>query len=380
MSLLSVRQAKDLGAPCCIVGAAVALASGAAWPAYLLLAAAGAAAVWTWIRARTLERRVLWLEGTIDAVPQPITVTDLDMRWVFVNKTTEKLLNRTNRQIRGHHCSEWKAGICGTDKCGIASLRAGRPQTEYMQPMPDGSLRAMQVDTNYIHDRGGRRIGHVEIVTDMHSRYVVQTMHERIAAALEELTASVTEIDAQTRGNADNAARANGLARESRRSLAEGSQRMGQLATAMGAVGESSAKILKINKVIDEIAFQTNILALNAAVEAARAGEAGMGFSVVAGEVRNLAGRVSEASRETTGLIAQSVESVREGTALAELAAAAMREIERQSGEVDELVGEIARATSEQAQGIGAISQGLSHLEKTALGDSSELVHIRNGR
>ena len=72
--------------------------------------------------ARAMERRTVFLEGTLDAVPQPITVTDLDMHWEFVNKTTEKLLKRTREEVKGRHCSEWQAHICNTDKCGITSL------------------------------------------------------------------------------------------------------------------------------------------------------------------------------------------------------------------------------------------------------------------
>ncbi len=343
---------------------------GAKWVALALIAASLVGSILLTRHAIRLDERILWLEGTLDAVPQPLTVTDLNMKWVYVNKTTEALLKKTNEQIRGHHCSEWQADICGTDKCGVGSLRAGHPQTEYMQRMPDGSQRMMQVDTNYILDHQGKRIGHVEIVTDMHARYVVQTMHERVASALEEISSSMTEVGAQTRANAENAAKATSLSRGSRKNLEEGSQRMRALSDAMKAIGASSTKILRINKVIDEIAFQTNILALNAAVEAARAGTAGSGFAVVAEEVRSLSGRVSEASKETTDLIAQSAEAVRQGASLAGLAGESMGEIERRSNEVDDLLGNIATATTEQAQGIDTISEGLHSLEQTALGEA----------
>ena len=87
---------------------------------------------WLTLRsARLMQRYTTFLEGTLDAVPQPLTVTDLDMHWVFVNKTTEQLLKRTRQQVKGRHCSEWQAHICNTDKCGIASLRKGRPRTNY---------------------------------------------------------------------------------------------------------------------------------------------------------------------------------------------------------------------------------------------------------
>jgi len=92
------------------------------------------------------------------------------MHWVFVNKTTEQLLNRTRQQVKGRHCSEWRAHISNTDKCGIESLRSGRPRTSYMQDMGNGTSRGMQVDSSYIVDHSGNRLGHVEIVNDVHAQ------------------------------------------------------------------------------------------------------------------------------------------------------------------------------------------------------------------
>ena len=131
-----------------------------AWLAGSLLACTLVAAWFIVQSARAIDRRMDFLEGTLDAVPQPITVTDLNMNWVFVNKTTESLLRRSRAQVFGHHCSEWQAHICNTEQCGIRSLRNGRPQTHYMQDMGDGTQRSMQVDTTYITDNHGKRIGH----------------------------------------------------------------------------------------------------------------------------------------------------------------------------------------------------------------------------
>jgi PAS domain S-box-containing protein len=314
-----------------------------------------------------MSARILWLEGTLDAVPQPITVTDLDMRWVFVNKVTESLLKRTREQVQGRHCSEWKADICGTEKCGIASLRAGSPQTSYLQSMPDGSKRCMQVDTSYILDHSGRRIGHVEIVTDSHSKYELEGLHSNIASALEEMSSSMMELDAQTKGNAENASLASRQAGSSRKTAESGNQQMQKLAVAMSAIRDSSGRISKINKVIDEIAFQTNLLALNAAVEAARAGEAGAGFAVVADEVRNLAMRAGDASRDSTELISSALAAVQDGATLAGEVGRLLKEVDGHAQQVDKILSEIARASSEQAQGISALSQAINNLEKTAL-------------
>lgn len=344
--------------------------SAAAWWTLVAAAAAAALAVYVLRVLADLEERVVWLQGTLDAVPQPITVTDLDMRWKFVNKVTEGLLKRTNEDIRGRHCSEWKADICGTEKCGVASLRAGRPQTSYMQRMPDGSERCMQVDASYIRDAAGKPIGHVEIVTDIHSKWEVDNIHLKLASSLEEMSSAMTELDAQTRSNANGAAEASRLSNASRAAIGEGNGQMARLVEAMRAITESSQQISRINKAIDEIAFQTNILALNAAVEAARAGSAGAGFAVVADEVRNLAARASDAAGETTNLIGRAAEAVREGESLAAAVAAALHRMDAGAAKVDVLLSEIARASSEQAQGISAVSQGLHQIEQASLRSS----------
>ena len=313
------------------------------------------------------ENLVVWLEGTLDAVPQPITVTDLNMRWVFVNKVTESLLGKTRHAIEGHHCSEWKAHICGTENCGIASLRKGRPRTNYLQDMPDGSRHAMQVDTSYIHDRAGNRIGHVEIVTDVQSSSELSGMYSTIASSLEEMNATMTELDAQTKTNAESAMAASQSARESRHLTDSGNSQMAELLGVMKEINESGQQISKINGVIDEIAFQTNILALNAAIEAARAGGAGSGFAVVAEEVRTLAARVSQAAKETDELIGKAVSAVQQGNQTAASVATSLTQIDVSSAKVDKLLEEIARASAEQTQGLSAVTQALHELEQRAM-------------
>ena len=123
------------------------------------------------------------------------------------------------------------------------------------------------------------------------------------ASSIEELSASVDEISAQTNRNAEHAEEANRIAETARQDAEKSSVQMQAMLSAMDEINRSSNNISKIIKVIDDIAFQTNILALNAAVEAARAGQYGKGFAVVAEEVRNLAARSANAAKETTDMI-----------------------------------------------------------------------------
>ena len=133
------------------------------------------------------------------------------------------------------------------------------------------------------------------------------------ASSVEELSASLTEISNQVQMNAHNAKKANELATTSGEVALSTLSDMKEMLASMNEISISSDNISKVIKVIDDIAFQTNILALNAAVEAARAGSAGKGFAVVADEVRNLAAKSSEAAKETTALIETSISAVSHG-------------------------------------------------------------------
>jgi signal transduction histidine kinase len=191
------------------------------------------------------------------------------------------------------------------------------------------------------------------------------------AASLEETSASLEEIASMTRRNADNAREAKELATQMRGAADTGADDMREMSIAMEALKNSSDNISKIIKTIDEIAFQTNILALNAAVEAARAGEAGMGFAVVAEEVRNLAQRSAQAARETAEKIEDSVEKSRAGAGLGARVETRLAEIVRRAREVDELVAGIATASREQSQGINQVNTAVTQMDKVTQGNAA---------
>lgn len=182
------------------------------------------------------------------------------------------------------------------------------------------------------------------------------------ASAIEELNSSVTEVAAKTRENAANANRANDLTGTVKEQAEQGNAHMKEMLEAMEEINESSNDISKIIKVIDDIAFQTNILALNAAVEAARAGQHGKGFAVVAEEVRTLAARSADAARETTELIQGSIKRSEKGTGIANSTAEALARIVKGISEITDIISEIAQLSNEQATGISQINMGLSQV------------------
>ena len=179
------------------------------------------------------------------------------------------------------------------------------------------------------------------------------------ASSVQQLTASLQQISSQTELNAQNAGEADELAEEAQKNALQGNKQMQNMLVAMNEINDSSGNISKIIKVIDEIAFQTNILALNAAVEAARAGQHGRGFAVVAEEVRNLAARSADAAKETTEMIESSIQKTEDGMKIAGETAGALNEIVTKIEGTANLVNEIAAASNEQAVGIEQINQGI---------------------
>jgi methyl-accepting chemotaxis protein/methyl-accepting chemotaxis protein-1 (serine sensor receptor) len=184
------------------------------------------------------------------------------------------------------------------------------------------------------------------------------------AASLEETSSSSEEITSMTRKNAENSRSAAAVMEEVDQRVSDGNRTLEAMLQSMREITGSSDKISKIIKVIDEIAFQTNILALNAAVEAARAGEAGMGFAVVADEVRNLAQRSAQAAKDTASLIEESIGKSNEGSQRLEHVAEVIRAITESAAQVKTLVDEVNLGSQEQTRGIEQISKAIAQMDR----------------
>lgn len=182
------------------------------------------------------------------------------------------------------------------------------------------------------------------------------------AASVEELNASIVSVAQQAEQNAISVKKAMDYVSEAGNGILEGNKRMQELNQAMREIGESSQEISRITKLVEDIAFQTNILALNAAVEAARAGSAGKGFAVVADEVRNLAAKSAQAANQTTELIQKSVSTVSQGEQLAEEMLKILITVEEKAQMVDQSVREVEASSSAQATAIEQINSGLSQV------------------
>ncbi|MFA6441652.1 MAG: methyl-accepting chemotaxis protein [Sterolibacterium sp.] len=245
--------------------------------------------------------------------------------------------------------------------------------TQTIEADYEGIFGQLKDDTNTTVERLREVIGRIKEATE-----AINTASQEIAAgnvdlssrteeqasSLEETSSSMEELNATVKNNAENAAKANQLAKSSNEIATRGGAMVKGVVSTMSEIQGSSKKIADIIGVIDSIAFQTNILALNAAVEAARAGEQGRGFAVVATEVRNLAHRSATAAKEIKTLIAESVDKVESGAKLVETAGSTMDEVVTSFQHVASLVTEISNASREQSSGIEQVTQAVSQMDE----------------
>ena len=190
------------------------------------------------------------------------------------------------------------------------------------------------------------------------------------ASAIEEITSSITDIAEKTKVNATNATEASELMHNAIDYVNRGNEQMEGMMSAMDDINKSES-ISKIIKVIDDIAFQTNILALNAAVEAARAGDAGKGFAVVAEEVRNLAAKSAAAAAETAELIESSITKVEAGSKIADDTAQALVSITDGVTQSEKIVNNIAEASNYQATAVAQINQAINQVSQVVQTNSA---------
>ncbi len=184
------------------------------------------------------------------------------------------------------------------------------------------------------------------------------------ASSVEEVSATVEEATAINNQNAENGREANSLATAANDAAKIGNHKVQDLMVAMEKITDSSQRIAKIIKTIDEIAFQTNLLALNAAVEAARAGEHGLGFAVVADEVKNLAQRSADAAKETATIIEEAIEEIKNGNQIAKDTNESFGEILEKAKKTSDLIGEISVSVKEQADGMNQISTAMGQIDQ----------------
>jgi methyl-accepting chemotaxis protein len=199
------------------------------------------------------------------------------------------------------------------------------------------------------------------------SQSVAQGASEQ-AAAVEETSASCQEITSMTRGHADNAQATVTVMAETSEQIALANRSLEEMTATMNEINDSSRKVSKITKLIDEIAFQTNILALNAAIEAARAGQQGAGFAVVADEVRTLAQRSAQAAAEISAVLEGSLARSSAGKSKLDEVTAAMRTITEGSLRVKSLVDEMGGSSQQQAMGVGQVAQAITQIEQVTEG------------
>ncbi|HYG91667.1 MAG TPA: methyl-accepting chemotaxis protein [Azospirillum sp.] len=236
-----------------------------------------------------------------------------------------------------------------------------------------GAFQKLKTDVNATSAKLGEIVGQITQAADAMAAAASEVSMgstdlsertEQQASNLEETAASMEELGATVRSNADNAQRANRMAEDARKAAENGGVVAGSAIDAMRRIEDASRKITDIIGVIDEIAFQTNLLALNAAVEAARAGDAGRGFAVVAQEVRNLAQRSAQASKEIKGLILASDSQVHDGVELVQKAGDALEGIVSGVQHVASLISEMASASGEQASALDEINAAVAQMDE----------------
>ncbi|MCI4664587.1 MAG: methyl-accepting chemotaxis protein [Neomegalonema sp.] len=264
-----------------------------------------------------------------------------------------------------------EAGVSETKR--VATSLAQGNLTATMQGDFRGAFAELQSSLNAAMAQLDELVGDIvngvaltERATDgiQHNAEELARRSENQASSIQETAATMEEMTATIRSNAENASTAREVAQQAATRARVGGEVVGETRGAIDRIEASASKIAEITSVIDSIAFQTNLLALNAAVEAARAGEAGKGFAVVASEVRDLAHRSATAAKDISALVSESSDNVHSGVELARRTGEALEQIVEAVDQVENYVADIAAANREQSSGVEEISSAIGHIDQ----------------
>jgi hypothetical protein len=308
------------------------------------------------IKWHVLEK-MHWYEAMLDALPHPLSVTDNNMDWTFINKATEDVLKKKRADIVGQHCSNWGANICKTPNCGITCLKAGKTTTFFEQWGLD-----FKVDTSYLHDMNGKRVGHLEFVADVTSLKSLQKTQTSLIESVNKESNMFMLFSSDVLKEVDENTKTTGKAEKMfkliKSTAEQCSQYMEKMKQAIGDINSASHEVVAVNETINTIASNTNLLALNAQVEAARAGEAGKGFAVVATEVKKLAIQSTKSVNETREIIRNSIEKAEFGMQIVNETAEYLARIVDEINNITVLISSIATSSEAQKSLIAKINNG----------------------
>jgi methyl-accepting chemotaxis protein len=370
---------------------------------YLFIIALVLALFFAWRHFKTKEL----LGGILNSLPFPITVTNMNRDWIFINSAVEGVLGKKFSQVKGTQCSNWGAAICKTSKCGIETLERGEPETHFTQ----WGLN-FKVHTTYVLGSRKNKIGRCECVTDVTD--ITQTA-QKMSNILNELPnigkelskdfddlsrmsdifsnnnsiqkgkadfleGTAVEFSSNLTQSLEHAHSTRDVSLASAKTVQKSNEQMHSLMKVIDQISDDSQKIGLIIDDIQGIADQTDLLALNAAIEAARAGNAGKGFAVVAEEVRKLANRSSDAAQNTTELIKATIDSIKHCTELAQADSGSLNEVATKSQTSAELIVNVSQQLDSQNSKLGQMSSSIKDITSAILHNdetSTELMECK---